>query len=162
MVVGIFVLMIFIGWIAVMNVHQEVVSPAIHEDMARQFSGQFRAYSHAALAFAENNQGYSGNIGDQQIAPYMGPWGFPSGAAAAMQGGLLDAWATSPGITIPLQGANPQEEWVVKEMLDTGGDVAYAVNVNGSLISPVAGNMGPAPAGVPNGAAVYQVTAPHN
>ena len=54
------------------------------------------------------------------------------------------------------------KEWVVKEMLDTGGDVAYAVNVNGSLISPVGGNMGAAPSGVPNGAAVYQVVAPHN
>lgn len=156
MVVGIFVLMIFIGWIAVMNVHQMVVPPSVSEDLARQFAGQFRAYSHAALAFAENNQGYSGGIGNQQIAPYMGSWGFPAGAAAEMQGGLLDVWATPPGLTVP------QEEWVVMEMLDTGGDVAYAVNVNGALISPAGGNMGATPAGVPNGAAVYQVVAPHN
>jgi len=156
MVAGLFVLLIFLGWIAVMNVHEAVVSPAVPEDMATQFSGQFRAYSHAALAFAEANQGYVGSIGNQQIAPYMGPWGFPSGAAAEMQGGLLDVWATPPGLTVP------QGEWVVKEMLDTGGDVAYAVNVNGTLISPVAGNMGSAPNGAPNGAAVYQVTAPHD
>lgn len=156
MVAGLFVLLIFIGWIAVMNVHQEVVSPAVHENMARQFAGQFRAYSHAALAFAEANQGYNGNISDQQIAPYMGPWGLPSGASAELQGGMLDAWSIPPGLNIP------QEEWVVKEMLDTGGDVAYAVNVNGSLISPVGGNMGTAPAGAPNGAAVYQIAAPHN
>jgi hypothetical protein len=156
MVAGLFVLLIFLGFIAVMNVHQDVVSPAIQENLARQFAGQFRAYSHAALAFAESNQGYNGSIGDQQIAPYMGPWGFPSGAAAEMQGGLLDVWAMPPGLTVP------QEEWVVKEMLDTGGDVAYAVNVNGRLISPVTGNMGSAPNGAPNGAAVYRVTAPHN
>lgn len=162
MVIGIFVILLVLVGIAIQNVNTDVNRITVSRDLAQQFAGNFRAYSEASVAFAENNQGYAGTISNQQLAPYLSPWAPPSGGVAEMTNGLLDVWAAPPGMTIPLQGANPQEEWVVREMLDTGGDFAYAVNVNGTLISPVGGNMGAVPQGCPNGSAVYQITAPHN
>lgn len=156
MVVGIFVLLLVIGWIAVMNVQQQVIAPTIPSDLAKQFAGQFRAYSHANLAFAENNVGYNGSISNQQVSPYMSPWAIPSGGSAIIQGGYLIVWATPPGLSIP------QEEWITKEMLDTEGDYAYAIDDNGTIVSPIVGNMGTAPAGIPNGSAIYKVVAPNN
>ena len=153
---AIMVLLTVILTIAVVHVESGVVRQDQQTLVTRQFAGQFRAYSLAALAFAEGNPGYSGSINDAQIAPYLSPWtAFTVAHGAGIQGGVLDVWATPPGLV------TPQESWIAREMTVTDGDVAYSVNASGTLLSPVGGNEGPAPVGVPNGAAVYQIQAPN-
>ncbi|MHB8408960.1 MAG: type IV pilus biogenesis protein PilM [Acidiferrobacterales bacterium] len=142
--------------IAIVHLESTILQPSQQTIAARQFAGQFRAYSLAAMYFAEANHGYSGQISDAQLAPYLTPWTpFLSQHAAGIQGGVLDVWAMPPGIAVT------QNAWVVQEVKLTDGDVAYAINNGGTLISPVGGNLGPAPAGIPNNAAVYQIQAPN-
>jgi hypothetical protein len=112
----------------------------------------FVAVTHAALAFAEQNQGYSGNITAGQLAPYMGGYQFPSQWSAGENGGQLVVWTDA----LPANGLAALSG-------ETGGDCAYGENNNGSIASLCTGDdLGPAPHSVPDNAVVYSISSPTN
>ena len=112
----------------------------------------FVALAHAALAFSEQNQGYSGNITASQLAPYMDGYQFPSQWSASESGGQLIAWTNS----LPADGLTALSG-------ETGGDCAYGKNNNGYVSSLCAGTtLGPTPNGIPNNAVVYWIDSPTN
>lgn len=112
----------------------------------------FVAIAHATLAFAEQNQGYSGNITAAQLAPYMGGYQFPSQWSASENGGQLVVWTNA----LPANGFPALSG-------ETGGDCAYGENANGTVMSICAGDvLGPAPNGVPDNAVVYWISSPTN
>ena len=156
MIVAAFVLFFFVAYLAILALTPTIMKTGPNTTMAKAFSGEFLNYSHAALTFASNNQGYTGTITPAQLSPYMGNHVVPAGAIAQISGGFLQAWADPPGLSYP------QERWAVETMDTTDGDYAYTINNGGTLYSPAAGNMGAAPSGCPPGAAVYQIVTPHN
>lgn len=156
MIIAAFVFFFYLAYLAVQGLTPTILRPSPASDMGKVFAGQFMNYSHAALTFASNNQGYTGTISPTQLAPYLGNYSIPAGATAQINGGFLQVWADPPGLTYP------QERWAVDTMDNTGGDLAYSIDNSGTLYSPSVGDEGPAPAGCPSGAAVYQIATPHN
>ncbi|MEY2341435.1 type IV pilus biogenesis protein PilM [Acidithiobacillus sp. IBUN Pt1247-S3] len=110
----------------------------------------FVATAHAALAFAEANQGFTGAISSAQLQPYMGNYAYPSQWAAAEQGGQLYVWSNA----LP----NKALSGIASA---TQTDCAYASVSQGQMTSECANLfLGAAPAGVPDGAVIYVIETP--
>jgi hypothetical protein len=147
-----FLPLVFLGFMLFQSDRSQIVPEEVTSARTtpQSVTADYLAGTHAALAFAEANQGYSGPISDSQLAPYVQPYALPAGFVAEIQNGQLVAWSS------------PQDPVLVKNVWNsTGDDCAYAVNTDGALQSPC-GPTGAAPGGAPDGSMVYSVVAPHN
>jgi len=146
-----FLPLVLLGFVSIQSVLSQVVPEQVSGPRTATAQGGAAAYlagTHAALAFAEANPGYSGSISASQLAPYATPNALPAGFVAEIQNGQLLAWSNveNPALATDV--------WNV-----TGSDCAYGVNTNGTLESPC-GSIGAAPTGAPNGSLVYAIGAP--
>jgi len=124
----------------------------VQRDVTAQW---MQAYSNAAMAFAQANPGYTGQVTDTQIAPYLGAWqaATASMTAAGLQhgaeivGGQLMIWCAGSGASAAAQPAPDLTS------------PASGYSQGGNLFNPILGNQGPLPPNIPAGATVMRVQA---
>lgn len=143
--------------VAVATVHTgTVVSHRSMGHVQRDVTSQWmQAYSNAAVAFAKANPGYSGQMTDAQLAPYLGAWQTAAASMTAVGlqhgaeivGGQLVIWCAGAGASATAQ---PSPDVT---------SPASGYSQRGNLINPILGNQGPLPPNVPAGATVMRVQA---
>ncbi len=146
-----FLPLVLLGFVSIQSVLSQVVPEQVsgtNTITAQGGAASYLAGTHAAMAFAEANPGYSGILSANQLHPYAMPYALPTGFVAEIENGELLAWSN------PQNPALATDVWNV-----TGGDCAYGVDINGTLESPC-GSIGTAPNGVSEGSLVYAIDAP--
>ena len=114
-----------------------------------------QAYSNAAMAFAQANPGYSGQVTDAQIAPYLGAW---QTAAASMTAAGLQHGAEIAGGQLVIWCAGSSASGAAQPGPDLTSP-ASGYSHGGNLVNPILGNQGPLPTNIPAGATVMRVQA---